>query len=53
MDEQAIREVAGNPRGKMNLTLPKPAAVESTGSPKELSREALVRVGDLGPMMAS
>ena len=43
LDERAIREVAGNPRGKTELGLPKMSAVEVTASPKEILREALAR----------
>lgn len=39
--ESAIREVVGRPSGKEPLSLPKLAALERTGSPKELLKVAL------------
>ncbi len=47
LDEQAIRDVAGNPKGKVFLGLPKPSRVESTTSPKELLKSALAAASEL------
>lgn len=41
LDERAIREVAGNPRGRVPLRLPNPRRVEEVACPKELLREAI------------
>jgi hypothetical protein len=42
LDESAIREVAGNPRGKMDLCLPKTHEVESRTNPKKLLADMLL-----------
>jgi hypothetical protein len=41
LDEQSIREVAGNPRGSDALDLPKPARIESMKEAKETLQRAL------------
>ncbi|MEV0807329.1 hypothetical protein [Micromonospora sp. NPDC050200] len=46
LDEAAIRHVAGNPRGRMNLGLPKPHEVESIADPKEVLRTCLLKASD-------
>jgi len=43
LDEREIRDVVGNPRGRMNLGLPRPHEVEGVAAPKERLREALLR----------
>ncbi|MER6592051.1 hypothetical protein ABT214_09390 [Micromonospora purpureochromogenes] len=47
LDEAAIRQVAGNPRGRMNLGLPKLHEVESTADPKRLLRECILRAAEV------
>lgn len=42
VDPQAIREVAGNPRGTVGLDLPALRRIEATARPKERLRAALV-----------
>lgn len=42
MDEEAIRRVAGNPRGREPLDLPRPVRVENLTAPKETLENALV-----------
>lgn len=42
LDEAAIRQVAGNPRGKSPLALPALRSVESTPDPKVLLRDAIL-----------
>lgn len=41
LDEDAIRRVAGNPRGRMPLSLPRPARVERESDPKRTLETAL------------
>ncbi|MFE0491740.1 DUF4276 family protein [Streptomyces griseoaurantiacus] len=41
LDETAIRRVAENPRGRMNLNLPKGNAVERIADPKKLLQQTL------------
>ena len=41
LDEAAIRRVAGKPRGRQPLNLPRPARVESLADPKEALATAL------------
>lgn len=41
LDERAIRDVAGNPRGRVKLNLPQPHRVETVASPKEVLRAAI------------
>ncbi|MGP2439153.1 hypothetical protein [Streptomyces sp. JW3] len=43
LDEQAIREVAGNPRGHVPLELPKPTTVERLADPKQRLKETLAK----------
>jgi hypothetical protein len=43
LDEMNIRVVAGNPRGKESLDLPKLHEVENLADPKELLSECLLR----------
>ena len=45
LDEEAIRRVAGNPRGRQPLNLPKPARVEDDPNPKKTLENALVTAG--------
>lgn len=47
LDESAIRYVAGNPKGRSPLDLPRPSQVESTASPKEVLQAALVAASEL------
>lgn len=47
LDEAEIRWVAGAPKDKVPLDLPKPAKVESVPDPKALLREALARASGL------
>jgi hypothetical protein len=47
LDEPAIREVAGNPRGKNALWLPRLTTAESVPNPKAVLQEALVRASGL------
>lgn len=47
VEEQQIREVAGNPNGRKALGLPDPARVELVSDPKALLKEVLVRAADL------
>jgi hypothetical protein len=35
IDEKAIREAAGNPKGRQPLNLPKPSKTEELSDPKE------------------
>ena len=42
LDEDAIRRVAGNPRGRQPLNLPRPARVERDVDPKRTLENALV-----------
>ncbi len=42
LDEAAIRQVTGNPRGRMNLNLPKRHEVESLADPKDFLRSCLL-----------
>ncbi len=47
LDEQEIRQVAGNPNGKVPLRLPAVRKVESIPDPKALLRETLCRASGL------
>jgi len=47
LDEQAIRQVAENPNGRMTLELPKVAAVERIADPKNLLKEILAKASGL------
>ncbi|MFJ2770055.1 hypothetical protein [Streptomyces sp. NPDC087300] len=46
LDQAAIREVAGNPNGKMALGLPKPARAESVADPKALLKKAIATASE-------
>lgn len=46
LDHAAIREVAGNPNGRMALDLPKPARAESVADPKALLRQAIATASE-------
>lgn len=49
LDEDAIRRVAGNPRGRMGIGLPKVREVESVNDPKALLAECILRAsGEAG-----
>jgi hypothetical protein len=47
LDEQAIRRVAANPRGRVPLNLPLPSAVEKVARPKELLQRALITAAEV------
>jgi Domain of unknown function (DUF4276) len=47
LDETAIRRVAGRPKGKRPLDLPRPRQVESLANPKEKLKDALVQASEL------
>ncbi|WP_283138084.1 DUF4276 family protein [Rhizohabitans arisaemae] len=47
LDESAIRQVAGNPRGRQALGLPKAGEVEKIADPKTMLAECLLKAGDL------
>lgn len=47
LDEAAIRQVAGNPRGRTRLSLPRRHEVESKPDPKEILRECLLTAADV------
>jgi hypothetical protein len=47
VDEELIREVAGNPRGRVRLDLPKGAAVERVPQPKKLLKDSLAAASEL------
>ncbi|MEU5024292.1 hypothetical protein [Streptomyces milbemycinicus] len=46
LDQTAIREVAGNPNGKVALGLPKLARAESVADPKELLRQVIATASE-------
>ncbi|HWE91972.1 MAG TPA: hypothetical protein VG317_21090 [Pseudonocardiaceae bacterium] len=46
LDESAIREVAGNPRSRIDLCLPKPHEVESRSNPKKILSDILLLAAD-------
>ncbi|WP_248965912.1 DUF4276 family protein [Sphaerisporangium perillae] len=46
LDEMAIREVAGNPRGRQDLKLPKNHEVERVADPKKLLQQCLLVAAD-------
>ncbi|MFE2179599.1 hypothetical protein [Streptomyces sp. NPDC059455] len=46
LDHAAIREVAGNPNGKVALGLPKASRAESAADPKALLRQALATASE-------
>jgi hypothetical protein len=43
LDEAEIRWVAGNPKGRAHLSLPRPHEVESVADPKALLRECILQ----------
>jgi hypothetical protein len=47
LDEGAIRTVAGRPRGKYPLNLPRPREVEAVAKPKEKLKEVLIGASEL------
>jgi hypothetical protein len=47
LDEKSIRIVAGHPKGKRPLDLPRPRHVESVASPKEKLQHALIQASEL------
>lgn len=47
LDGQAIRHVAGNPRGRVNLGLPKIHEIESLPDPKSYLRECIIKAADV------
>ncbi|QGN47556.1 DUF4276 family protein [Micromonospora sp. WMMD558] len=47
LDEAAIRQVAGNPRGRTRLSLPRQHEVESKHDPKDILRECLLAAADV------
>lgn len=47
LDEGAIRQVAGNPKGKMALSLPKVANVENIADPKQQLKDTLAKASGL------
>lgn len=46
LDQSAIREVAGNPNGRVVLDLPKPARAESMPDPKALLKQAIATASE-------
>ncbi|MEU2093265.1 hypothetical protein [Nocardia beijingensis] len=46
LDEDAIRRVAGNPRGKKNLNLPPVRRIESVPDPKQLLQQCILTAAD-------
>jgi hypothetical protein len=46
LDEAAIREVVGRPKGKAGLGLPRAGHVEKQAKPKELLKEALLKASE-------
>jgi hypothetical protein len=46
LDEQAIRQVAGNPNGRANLGLPTFREIERVADPKARLRECLLAASD-------
>src|SRR6185295_5886384 len=47
LDEAAIRMVAGHPKGKRPLDLPRPRHVEAIANPKEKLKNALIQASEL------
>jgi hypothetical protein len=47
LDEMAIRHVAGNPRGRAELGLPRGAEVERRADPKKVLQECLLKAADV------
>lgn len=46
LDESAIRLVAGNPNGRVQLNLPTPDSVENIANPKEFLQEILITASE-------
>ncbi|MFJ8030353.1 hypothetical protein [Streptomyces sp. NPDC096032] len=46
LDHAAIREVAGNPNGRVTLELPKAARAEAVGDPKALLKQAIAAASE-------
>ncbi|WP_105973299.1 hypothetical protein [Streptomyces geranii] len=46
LDQVAIREVAGNPNGRVALNLPRPARAESVPDPKEMLKQAIATASE-------
>ncbi|WP_432085260.1 hypothetical protein [Streptomyces sp. bgisy095] len=46
LDHAAIREVAGNPNGRVTLKLPQPARVESVADPKKALKDAIAAASE-------
>jgi hypothetical protein len=46
LDEQAIRKVAGKPRGKSQLPLPSPGEVERRSDPKQILAQCLIAASE-------
>ncbi|MDP9841929.1 DUF4276 family protein [Streptosporangium lutulentum] len=47
LDESGIRQVAGNPRGRKDLRLPKAHEIENVADPKHVLKECLVNAADV------
>lgn len=47
LDQNAIREVAGKPKGRVRLSLPSPQQVENISNPKERLKELLAKASEL------
>ncbi|MEV6120851.1 hypothetical protein AB0M23_10030 [Streptomyces sp. NPDC052077] len=47
LDEAAIRQVAGNPKGRVGLALPHASAVEKVPDPKKTLKEAIAKASEL------
>ena len=47
LDERLIREVAGNPNGRVRLRVPAPRSAEQIADPKQLLKELLVTASEL------
>ncbi|MER5324289.1 hypothetical protein [Streptosporangium roseum] len=47
LDEDGIRQVAGNPRGRHDLRLPRAHEVEGVADPKQMLQQCLVKAADV------
>ncbi|MFJ5842164.1 hypothetical protein ACIQGO_36390 [Streptomyces shenzhenensis] len=47
LDEAAIRQVAGNPKGRVDLQLPKASTVEKVPDPKKVLKETISKASEL------
>lgn len=47
LDEAGIRQVAGNPRGRHDLRLPRAREVEGVADPKQMLQQCLVNAADV------